>query len=227
MWWILCHLKLDGTHPCIHASCQIHAASYIYIAITGKAGSALHPTSYIHRTSYIIHHTSYIYPCIQVSVHPCIRVIRVIRVSVYQCIGVSVFPCIHAATLPNDRASIYKYSHNGEGWISIAARRCPTHNVIRMGMHTLEKVHWIIVFVFTLDCNNRIYCYDTEDGLVQQPSGWKSVAHWSVAMSPRMMDSPEHPEQWAIWSKFDTFHPVDCTCTGSLLEWFPELTLDK
>ena len=215
-------------HVSMHPAKYMLQVIYIYI-YTGKAGSALHPTSYIHRTSYIIHHTSYIYPCIHASMHPSIRAsvhpcIRVIRVSV---LGVSVFPCIHAATLPNDRASVYRYSHNGGGWISIAARRCLTHNVIRMSMHTLEKVHWIIVFVFTLDCNNRIYCYDTEDGLVQQPSGWKSVAHWSVAMSPRKSDSPEHPEQWAIWSKFDTFHPVDCTCTGSLLEWFPELTLDK
>ena len=83
-------------HPCIHASCQIHAASYIYIYM-GKAGSALHPTSYIHRTSYIIHHTyihASMHPCIQVSVHPCIRVIRV---SVHRCFRVSVYPCSHVA----------------------------------------------------------------------------------------------------------------------------------
>ena len=28
-----------------------------------------------------------------------------------------------------------------------------------------------VVFVFTLDCNNRIYCYDTGDGFLHQPSG--------------------------------------------------------
>ena len=164
-------------HTCIH----VHI--YIFIAITRKAGSVLHPTSYIYRTSYM-------YPCIHASMHPCIRasVYPCICVSVYPCFRVSVFPCIHEAMLPNNRASIYRYNHNGGGLDQ--HRRCSTHNVIRTSMHQLEKVHWIIVFVFTLDCNNRIYCYDTEDGLVQQPSGWKSVAHWSVAMPPRMTNSP-------------------------------------
>ena len=88
-------------HPCIHASCQIHAASYIYIAITGKAGSALHPTSYIHRTSYIIHHTY-----IQASMHPSIRA------SVYPCnpcISASVFPCFRVSMQPRCQTIVHPY----------------------------------------------------------------------------------------------------------------------
>ena len=35
----------------------------------------------------------------------------------------------------------------------------------------LSPMNIVAVFVFTLDCNNRIYCYDTEDVTMQQPTG--------------------------------------------------------
>ena len=38
------------------------------------------------------------------------------------------------------------------------------------------------VFVFTLDCNNRIYCYCTKDDLVQQPSGWEVTDSWGASI---------------------------------------------
>jgi len=75
--------NIDAHHTSYIIHVSMHPAKYmlqvIYIYIyTGKAGSALHPTSYIHRTSYIIHHTSYIihismHPCIHASKYPCIR----------------------------------------------------------------------------------------------------------------------------------------------------------
>ena len=96
-------------HPCIHASCQIHAASYIYIYIYGEGWISLAP--YIIHTSYIIHHTSYIihismhpcihaskYPCIRASVHPC-----------HSCISASVFPCFRVSMQPRCQTIVHPY----------------------------------------------------------------------------------------------------------------------
>ena len=95
-------------HPCIHASCQIHAASYIYIYIRGRLDQpcTLHHTYIVHHTSYIIHHTSYIYPCIHASMHPSIRA------SVHpcnSCISASVFPCFRVSMQPRCQTIVHPY----------------------------------------------------------------------------------------------------------------------
>ena len=42
----------------------------------------------------------------------------------------------------------------------------PTHKATATAERQLHGQLGMAVFVFTLDCNNRIYCYDTEDALL-------------------------------------------------------------
>ena len=53
---------------------------------------------------------------------------------------------------------------------SHAAIFLPTSRVQTNGIHD-RTAGGSLVFAFTLDCNNRIYCYDTEDAMLWQPSG--------------------------------------------------------
>ena len=90
-------------------------------------------------------------------------------------------------------------------------------------------VELFFVFVFTLDCNNGIYCYDTEDGIVKQPPGWQfQVTEVSQQSSNSIIKNSQSDSLFFwLWRHAALSLIVDCTCTGSLIEWFPELALDN
>ena len=76
-------------------------------------------------------------------------------------------------------------------------------------------------FVFTLDCNNRIYCYDTDDEtpnsrLADARSSLKCAIVATVVAAGRLKLTASRLANF--WG--GVFAPplaVDCTCTGSLL----------
>ena len=57
---------------------------------------------------------------------------------------------------------------NLSGFHSVAMLLTRKSRVFRIGLLMLGLS---IVFVFTLDCNKCIYCYDTGDGFSLQPTG--------------------------------------------------------